>query len=143
MDHEEAGAPVPFAEPGSGSVSVYRRATLIDGTGGPAQPSMTIVADGAQIVRVAPDDEVAADQGDGTQVFDLAGQFVIPGLIDSHQHLATPPDRPLRRGHVAQATSMAASPPCATWPTTCASSPTSPAPPASARSPARTSTTPP
>ncbi len=95
MDHEEAGAPAPFAEPGSGSVSVYRRATLIDGTGGPAQPSMTIVADGAGIVLVAPDDEVPADQGDGTQVFDLAGQFVIPGLIDSHQHIATPPNREL------------------------------------------------
>src|ERR1700735_2434480 len=95
MAHEEAGAPVRLAEPGSGSVSVYRRATLIDGTGGPAQPSMTIVADGAQIVRVAPDDEVDAGQGDGTQEFDLAGQFVIPGLIDSHQHIATPPDRAL------------------------------------------------
>lgn len=93
MDHEGTGAPAPFAEPGSGSVSVYRRATLIDGTGGPARQSMTIVADGAGIVRVAPDDEVPADQGDGARVFDLAGQFVIPGLIDSHQHIATPPDR--------------------------------------------------
>jgi imidazolonepropionase-like amidohydrolase len=93
MGHEDAGAPAPFAEPGSGAVSVYRRATLIDGTGGPARQSMTIVADGAEIVLVAPDDEVPAGHGDGAQVFDLAGQFVIPGLIDSHQHIATPPDR--------------------------------------------------
>jgi imidazolonepropionase-like amidohydrolase len=92
MDHE-AGAPVPFAAPGTGSVSVYRGATLIDGTGGPARQSMTIVADGAEIVRVARDDEVPEGQADGAQVFDLAGQFVIPGLIDSHQHIATPPNR--------------------------------------------------
>ena len=93
MNDEDAGAPAPFAEPAVGTVSVYRRATLIDGTGGPARPSMTIVADGAQIVTVAPDDEVPEDQRAGDRVFDLAGQFVIPGLIDSHQHIATPPDR--------------------------------------------------
>jgi imidazolonepropionase-like amidohydrolase len=93
MDHDDAGAPAPFAEPGSGAVSVYRRATLIDGTGGAARQSMTIVADGADIVLVAPDDGVPADRSDGAQVFDLAGQFVIPGLIDSHQHIATPPNR--------------------------------------------------
>jgi imidazolonepropionase-like amidohydrolase len=93
MDHEDAGAPVPFAGPGSGAVSVYRRATLIDGTGGPAQPSMTIVADGAEIVLVAADDEVPADLLASADVVDCDGQFVIPGLIDSHQHIATPPDR--------------------------------------------------
>jgi imidazolonepropionase-like amidohydrolase len=94
LDHEE-GAPVPFAEASSGTVAVYRGATLIDGTGGPAQPSMTIVTDGGEIVRVAPDDQVPEGQVDGIKVFDLAGQFVIPGLIDSHQHIATPPDRPV------------------------------------------------
>jgi imidazolonepropionase-like amidohydrolase len=91
MDHDDAGAPVPFAEPGPDAVAVYRGATLIDGTGGPAQPSMTIVARGAEIVLVAPDDQVPA--GHGAPEVDLAGHFVIPGLIDSHQHIATPPDR--------------------------------------------------
>ena len=40
---------------------------------------------------VATDD--ARPVPDGAEVVDLAGRFVIPGLIDSHQHLATPPDR--------------------------------------------------
>jgi imidazolonepropionase-like amidohydrolase len=93
MDHEDVGAPTPFAPPDSGAVAVYRRATLIDGTGGPARPSMTIVADGGEITLVAPDDEIPAELSAGGQVFDLAGQFVIPGLIDSHQHIATPPNR--------------------------------------------------
>jgi imidazolonepropionase-like amidohydrolase len=94
MTHQDAGAPVPFAEPGPEAVAVYRGATVIDGTGGPAQPSMTIVARGAEIILVAPDDHVPADHGGGAREFDLAGRFVIPGLIDSHQHIATPPDRP-------------------------------------------------
>ncbi len=86
---------MPFAAPGRGTVSVYRGAALIDGTGGPAQPSMTIVTDGPEIVLVAPDDQVPEDEYGDAQVFDLEGQFVIPGLIDSHQHIATPPDRPV------------------------------------------------
>ncbi len=59
---DETGAPAPFAQPDAGSVAFYRGATLLDGTGQPARQSMTIVADGAEIVLVAPDDEVPADR---------------------------------------------------------------------------------
>jgi imidazolonepropionase-like amidohydrolase len=91
MAEEDTGAPVPFAAPAEGTLAVYRQATLFDGTGAPARPGMTIVADGARIRRVAPDDEVPAESG--AEVIELAGRFVIPGLIDSHQHIATPPNR--------------------------------------------------
>jgi imidazolonepropionase-like amidohydrolase len=94
MGHEEAAAPEPYAAPPAGAVTIYRRATLIDGTGEPARPAMTIVVDGAQIRLVAPDAEIPAELRTGAEVIDCAGQFVIPGLIDSHQHIATPPDRP-------------------------------------------------
>jgi imidazolonepropionase-like amidohydrolase len=93
MEHEEAGAPVPFAPPAAGTIAVYRGATLIDGTGGPARPSMSIVVDGGHIQLVAPDAAIPAGVRSAAADFDLAGQFVIPGLIDSHQHIATPPDR--------------------------------------------------
>jgi imidazolonepropionase-like amidohydrolase len=93
MGQEATGGPAPFAPPAAGTVAVYRHATLIDGTGGPARPSMSIVTDGARIRLVAPDDEVPAELTDDARAIDLAGQFVIPGLIDSHQHIATPPDR--------------------------------------------------
>jgi imidazolonepropionase-like amidohydrolase len=95
MEQEEAGVPVPFAAPAAGTVAVYRGATLIDGTGGPARPSMSIVTDGGQIRLVAPDADIPAElRQSAADEVDLGGQFVIPGLIDSHQHIATPPDRP-------------------------------------------------
>ncbi|HXW43546.1 MAG TPA: amidohydrolase family protein [Streptosporangiaceae bacterium] len=94
MGHEEAGAPAPYAAPPAGTVTIYRGATLIDGTGEPARQSMSIVVDGARIRLVAPDVEIPAELHAGAEVIDCDGRFVIPGLIDSHQHIATPPDRP-------------------------------------------------
>lgn len=86
-------APTPYAPPAAGSVTVYRGATLIDGTARPPRQGTTIVVDGDHIAEVGADEEVTAP--DGAQVVDLTGRFVIPGLIDSHQHIATPPNRPV------------------------------------------------
>ena len=69
--------------------TIYRNAVLIDGTGAPARPGTSIVVEGERIVAVLPD--AAADAKDA-QVVELHGQYVIPGLIDTHVHLATPPD---------------------------------------------------
>lgn len=76
---------------------VYRGATVLDGTGAPARAGTSVVVDDGKLVHVGPDGEVPADLLDdaATEVVDLAGRYVIPGLIDSHQHLATPPDRAL------------------------------------------------
>ena len=93
MGHDVPGAPTPFSPPGSDAVAVYRGATLLDGTGGPARAGTTIVVEGSLLRTVAPDAEVPDIPG--AEVFDLAGRFVVPGLIDSHQHIATPPDRAL------------------------------------------------
>ncbi|MEV6110145.1 amidohydrolase family protein [Streptomyces sp. NPDC051940] len=90
-----AGAPQPFAPAPAGKATLYRGATVFDGTGSPARPGTTLVVDGERVVRIAPDAEVADADHPGAAVVDLAGRHVIPGLIDSHQHIATPPDRPL------------------------------------------------
>lgn len=89
MAHEDVPAPTPFAPPAEGEVVAFQNATLIDGTGGPARVA-TIVVDGETIREVAADADVS-----GATLVDLAGRFVIPGLIDSHQHIATPPNRPV------------------------------------------------
>ncbi|MDH6217982.1 amidohydrolase family protein [Streptomyces pseudovenezuelae] len=90
MGHEVLGAPTPWAPPAAGAAVVYRGATVIDGTGGPARTATSIVTDGATIRAVVPDAEIADSTA---RVVDLTGRFVVPGLIDSHQHIATPPDR--------------------------------------------------
>ncbi|WP_405828680.1 amidohydrolase family protein [Streptomyces sp. NBC_01176] len=94
MADESPGAPTPYAPAARGTVAVYRGATLFDGTGGPLRPSTTIVVDGPDIRAVGDDRVIGADLPTDAEVFDLDGRFVVPGLIDSHQHLATPPDRP-------------------------------------------------
>ncbi|GGX83143.1 amidohydrolase family protein [Streptomyces fructofermentans] len=94
MTHEAPGAPTPYAPPPEGAVAVYRNATLFDGTGRPPRRSASIVVEGATIRAVLDDSEAGTDLPADAEVHDLGGRFVIPGLIDTHQHIATPPDRP-------------------------------------------------
>jgi imidazolonepropionase-like amidohydrolase len=71
--------------------TLYRHANLIDGTGGPMRPGMSVLVRGERIAAVGPDAEIVAPAGGA--VVDLSGKYLLPGLIDSHEHLATPPNR--------------------------------------------------
>lgn len=59
--------------------------TLIDGRGGPAVPGSSMLVSDGRILWVGPAGEAPA-AGDA-EVIDLAGKYVIPGLIDLHIHL--------------------------------------------------------
>lgn len=55
----------------------------------PAQPwAEAIAVSDGRIVAVGSSSEVAALAGPGTQVRDLAGAFLMPGLVDAHNHHA-------------------------------------------------------
>ncbi|MFE9877871.1 amidohydrolase family protein [Streptomyces sp. NPDC005784] len=95
MTDEASGAPAPHAPALKGTVAVYRGATLFDGTGRAARGATSIVIDGPVIRAVGDDAVIAENLPAVAQVFDLDGRFVVPGLIDAHQHIATPPDRPV------------------------------------------------
>jgi imidazolonepropionase-like amidohydrolase len=84
VDAEEKAAP---------SVTVYTHLTVIDGTGAPAAADMAIVVEGEQIKAVLPTAAFAREPVPGATVVDLAGKFALPGLIDTHQHLGTTPNR--------------------------------------------------
>ena len=73
--------PVLAAEP----YLLLTHATIIDGTGTPAQAHMTIEIKGEHIRGIYPDGSCPVP--DGARVEDLSGRYVIPGLIDAHVHL--------------------------------------------------------
>ncbi len=59
-------------------------ATLIDGNGGTPVPDSVVTMQGDRIVEVGTRRSVAL--GDDAVVVDLAGKFLLPGLIDVHVH---------------------------------------------------------
>ncbi|WP_114954354.1 amidohydrolase family protein [Sphingosinicella terrae] len=83
-----AGAPASAAV----AITVYRGATLIDGTGAPPRPNVSILVEGPTIAAILP---AGSEEGipAGARVVNATGLYVLPGLIDSHVHLATPPNR--------------------------------------------------
>ena len=89
-----------MAEGQGEKLTVYKGATLIDGTGAPPRPGMSILVKGERIERVWKDGEIAFKLPPQTVVVDMAGQYALPGLIDSHEHLATPPNRAFAQAHL-------------------------------------------
>ena len=82
-----------FAPPAAGKRVVYRHANLIDGTGAPLRADMAVLVDGDTIRAVLPDSQLSPGQLQGAESVDLGGRYLLPGLIDSHEHVATPPNR--------------------------------------------------
>jgi imidazolonepropionase-like amidohydrolase len=58
--------------------------TVIDTTGGPSRPNMTVVVEGDRIVQVGSAGRARIPRG--ARVVDGAGKFLIPGLWDMHIH---------------------------------------------------------
>jgi len=87
-----AASLVAATPPAAAEQIIYANATVIDGTGGPARRDQDILIDGERIVAIGAHGALAS-QASGARRVDLSGRFVIPGLIDSHVHLATPPNR--------------------------------------------------
>ncbi|MFT3897748.1 MAG: amidohydrolase family protein [Thermomonas sp.] len=77
------------------AATLYAGATVIDGTGSAPKPRQDILVRGERIVAVGAHGSLAGTAG--ARSVDLHGRFVIPGLIDTHVHLATPPDLPRAR----------------------------------------------
>lgn len=69
--------------------------TLIDGRGGPPIEDAAMAISGNEILAVSSRRELlsGADTPRDAVAINLGGGFVIPGLIDSHVHLATAPNR--------------------------------------------------
>jgi hypothetical protein len=58
--------------------------TVIDATGKPAQPDLTVVIEAGRIASVTPSAKARIPKG--AQIVDGRGKFLIPGLWDMHAH---------------------------------------------------------
>jgi imidazolonepropionase-like amidohydrolase len=61
--------------------------TVIDATGAPARPDMTLIVKGTRIAAVTP--AASARVSRNARVIDGRGKFLIPGLWDMHVHLSS------------------------------------------------------
>jgi len=64
---------------------VFTHVTVIDATGAPAKPDMTVVIKGDRIAALGKTAKL--DVPDNAYVVDATGKFLIPGLWDMHIHL--------------------------------------------------------
>ncbi len=79
----------PGQEAAEPARTVFQGATVIDGTGAAAREDMAIVVEDEVIVAVVPVGDLADDLLEGAEVVDASGWYAIPGLIESHTHVAT------------------------------------------------------
>jgi imidazolonepropionase-like amidohydrolase len=72
--------------PGTGTAAAlaFTHVTVIDVSGGPAQPDMTVITDSGHIVAVAS--SAALRPPAGTMIIPGQGKYLIPGLWDMHVH---------------------------------------------------------
>src|SRR5207248_5614722 len=59
--------------------------TVIDATGSPPKPEMTLLIAGERIATLGPSGSTAIPRG--ARSLDATGKFLIPGLADMHVHL--------------------------------------------------------
>jgi imidazolonepropionase-like amidohydrolase len=74
-----------FAAAGGGatSVTVIRNATILTITNGTIEHG-SVVLRGSKIAAVGPDSSISVPSG--AKVIDAAGEYVMPGIIDTHSH---------------------------------------------------------
>jgi hypothetical protein len=73
---------------------IYSGATVIDGTSAAPRAGMSIIVSDDRIEAVLPSAQLSEAQKANARMVDVTGQYALPGLIDSHVHYATNPDRP-------------------------------------------------
>jgi imidazolonepropionase-like amidohydrolase len=71
----------PAAAPAPARRLVLLHANVIDGTGAAPQRNVSIVIDAGKIISIGTSTVSGAD------TIDLAGRWVVPGLIDAHTHI--------------------------------------------------------
>ncbi len=90
--------PGSSTEPPAPKIVVYLGATLLDGISSEPQTHMAVVTSGDRISAVVPAKDFRAEAG--AEIVDVRNRFIIPGLINTHVHLATLADPPVARAYL-------------------------------------------
>lgn len=98
-----AAAPA-YADGSADMTTVYDHVTVIDGTGAAPLSDRTIVTAQGRIVAIVSSRNWRSALKDTdlskVRVEDMHGDFALPGLIDTHVHLATDPDPVFERAEL-------------------------------------------
>lgn len=71
---------------------VFVNATIVDPVEGQLIPNATVKTSGGKIVQIDTTGSETAKEGvDSTDIIDLSGKYLCPGLIDCHVHIAVTP----------------------------------------------------
>jgi imidazolonepropionase-like amidohydrolase len=76
-------------------VTVLTRATVVDGTGALPQKDITLVMEEGRIRDLGPAQKIPIPAG--ATVLDLAGKFIVPGIINAHGHVGARTEPQLRQ----------------------------------------------
>jgi imidazolonepropionase-like amidohydrolase len=77
----------PSALAQADALTVYQGATLLDGVDNIQRQSMSILVRGERIQAIEPASQLVPPAG--SKVVDVTGLYVLPGLINTHIHIAT------------------------------------------------------
>ena len=83
----------PAAQDAAPTRTIFKGATVIDGTGSGARTGMAIVVEGEAIAAVVPAADLSEEMREGAAIVDASEWFAIPGLVESHTHVATMANR--------------------------------------------------
>jgi len=76
--------PTAWSQQKPQNILAISNVTIVDATGAPAKPNMTVMITGDRLTKIAKAGEVAIPKN--AQVIDGTGKFLIPGLWDMHVH---------------------------------------------------------
>jgi imidazolonepropionase-like amidohydrolase len=93
--HATTAADTPPLPP---KIVVYLGATVIDASSAKARPNMAIVTRGERISAVLPISEFHAEPGQ--EIVKVHDRFIVPGLVNTHVHLATLADPPVAKAYL-------------------------------------------
>ena len=94
VSHRQVHAATPAAPPDGPPIILIQNATILTISHGTIERGSILIKDG-KIAEVGPSIKAPAN----AQVIDAAGQFVMPGIIDCHSHIAV--DGSVNEGSVA------------------------------------------